>query len=181
MNRQINRLGQAVLLGMLALFLSFPSAIQIFAEKIEDNEEVSERLVDYPKVSSIKQLDRKIQEIAERQEQIMRRFDMLSERLGPMPQPPLPENLNRPQPQSPVQALVPLFTRALHEAKGIIKLCFFMGMIINILLAIWIFLDIRKRGEGSGIFIALALIAGVPAAIIYTLSRIADKKTGASS
>jgi apolipoprotein N-acyltransferase len=76
---------------------------------------------------------------------------------------------------------VPLFTRALHEAKGIIKLCFFMGMIINILLAIWIFLDIRKRGEGSGIFIALALIAGVPAAIIYTLSRIADKKTGASS
>ena len=45
-----------------------------------------------------------------------------------------------------------------------------------ILLAIWICTDIRKRGEGSGIFIALALLAGVPAAIIYTLVRIGDKK-----
>jgi hypothetical protein len=45
------------------------------------------------------------------------------------------------------------------------------------LAAIWIYTDIRKRGEGPGIFIALALIAGVPAALIYAVVRIGDKKT----
>jgi hypothetical protein len=50
-------------------------------------------------------------------------------------------------------------------------------IVCNILLAIWIFTDSRKRGEGSGIFIALALLAGVPAAIIYSLVRIGDKIT----
>ena len=48
---------------------------------------------------------------------------------------------------------------------------------INILIAVWIYTDIRKRGEGPGIFIALALIAGIPTAIIYALVRIADRKT----
>jgi len=52
-----------------------------------------------------------------------------------------------------------------------------IGLIFNILLAIWIYTDIRKRGEGSGIFIALALFAGIPAAIIYSIVRIGDKKT----
>jgi len=42
--------------------------------------------------------------------------------------------------------------------------------------AIWIFTDIRKRGEGHGIFVALALLAGIPTAIIYALVRIGDKK-----
>ncbi len=51
-----------------------------------------------------------------------------------------------------------------------------LGFIVcNTLLAIWIFTDSRKRGEGSGIFIALALVAGVPAAIIYSLVPIRDK------
>jgi hypothetical protein len=51
-----------------------------------------------------------------------------------------------------------------------------VGIVFNILLAVWIFTDIRKRGEGSGIFIVLALLAGIPAAIIYTLTRIGDRK-----
>ena len=60
--------------------------------------------------------------------------------------------------------------------------CFLMGLlalaaVINILLAVWIFTDIRKRGEGHGIFVALALVAGIPTAIIYALVRIGDKKS----
>jgi hypothetical protein len=52
----------------------------------------------------------------------------------------------------------------------------FLGCVVcNVLLAIWIFSDIRKRGEGSGIFVVLALVAGIPAAIIYSLVRIGDK------
>ena len=62
------------------------------------------------------------------------------------------------------------------DIAGLIKFCFLVAFIFNILIAIWIFTDIRKRGEGSGIFIVLALLAGVPAAIIYALVRIGDKR-----
>ena len=57
-----------------------------------------------------------------------------------------------------------------------VKLLFLIGILCNILLTIWIFTDIRKRGEGSGIFVALALVAGIPAALLYALVRIGDKK-----
>lgn len=49
-------------------------------------------------------------------------------------------------------------------------------LVCNILLAAWIYTDIRKLGQGHGIFIALALLAGFPAAILYALVRISDKK-----
>ena len=59
--------------------------------------------------------------------------------------------------------------------------CVVLGLLllvasIHILIAVWIFTDIRKRGEGHRIFVALALLAGIPAAIIYALVRISDKK-----
>jgi hypothetical protein len=44
-------------------------------------------------------------------------------------------------------------------------------------LASWIFTDIRKSGQGHGIFIVLALLAGFPTAILYALVRIGDKKS----
>ena len=56
-----------------------------------------------------------------------------------------------------------------------LRLIILACIVCNVLLAVWIYSDIRKRGEGSGIFIALALVAGIPAAIIYSLVRIADK------
>lgn len=48
--------------------------------------------------------------------------------------------------------------------------------ICHILLAFWIYTDIRKRGEGHGLFIILALLAGFPAAVVYALVRIGDRK-----
>jgi ABC-type maltose transport system permease subunit len=59
-----------------------------------------------------------------------------------------------------------------------LRLIILVWIACNILLAIWIYTDIRKRGEGSGIFVALALLAGIPVAIIYSLVRIADKVSG---
>ena len=56
-------------------------------------------------------------------------------------------------------------------------LIFLGALLFNILAAIWIYTDIRKRGEGPAIFIAMALIAGVPAALIYAVVRIGDRKT----
>jgi len=51
-----------------------------------------------------------------------------------------------------------------------------MGFVAcNILLAIWIFTDIRRRGDGPYILVVVALLAGIPTAIIYTLWRIGEK------
>ena len=50
--------------------------------------------------------------------------------------------------------------------------------IIHVMLAGWVFTDIRKRGEGHGIFVVLALLGGIPATILYALVRIGDAKRG---
>ena len=64
--------------------------------------------------------------------------------------------------------------KAIHDLVGLI---FLVALLFNILAAIWIYTDIRKRGEGPAIFIAMALVAGIPAALIYAVVRIGDKKT----
>ena len=88
----------------------------------------------------------------------------------PLPGAPMPPVA--PAPGQPHSAAA----KACKDIAGVIGLCLMIGFVFNILLAIWIFTDIRRRGEGSGIFIALALLAGIPAAIIYTLVRIGDRK-----
>jgi hypothetical protein len=92
---------------------------------------------------------------------------------------PGPENPRRPMPAvGPAgEPIAPAAAKALQDICGLLRLCVLVGIIFNILLAVWIFTDIRKRGEGSGIFIVLALLAGIPAALIYALTRIGDKKT----
>jgi hypothetical protein len=61
-------------------------------------------------------------------------------------------------------------------ALGLVGAALLVWLICNILLAAWIFTDIRKQGQGHGIFVALALLAGFPTAILYALIRIGDKK-----
>jgi hypothetical protein len=60
---------------------------------------------------------------------------------------------------------------------GILRVIVLVWLVCNVLLAAWIFTDIRKLGQGNGIFIALALLAGFPAAVLYALVRIGDKKS----
>lgn len=67
-------------------------------------------------------------------------------------------------------------TNLRKSIADMLGLCFLIAVVFNVLAAIWIFTDIRKRGEGSGLFVALALLAGIPAAIIYAIVRIGDKK-----
>ena len=88
-----------------------------------------------------------------------------------------PENM---QPQMPPTGWrPPMEGRPLHQGGGVLRLVSLVWIVCNILVATWIFTDIRKRGEGAGIFIALALVAGIPAAIIYCLVRIGDRASGA--
>jgi hypothetical protein len=60
---------------------------------------------------------------------------------------------------------------------GILRAILVVWVVCNVLLASWIFVDIRKLGQGHGVFIALALLAGFPAAILYAVVRIGDKKS----
>jgi hypothetical protein len=127
----------------------------------------------------LERLERRVNELAERQERLLRRMGDRMERQGPMAQ-PAGENLRQPMPP-PGAPLLPgphdppaaKLAKGLHDTLGLL---FLIGILCNVLLAIWIFTDIRKRGEGSGIFIAMALVAGIPAALIYALTRIGDKK-----
>ena len=134
-----------------------------------------------PAPERLERLERRVNDMAERQEQFMRRLGAQLERQRPVAR-PADENLRPPisppgVPGSPAPG--PRHPHAVKLVKGLsdaMGLLFLIGIVCNILLAIWIFTDIRKRGEGSGIFVALALVAGIPAAIIYALTRIGDKK-----
>jgi hypothetical protein len=144
----------------------------------------------------IERLERRLNEMAQRQEQFMRQMGTQQERQA-REAAPLREKMrermaqSRPEglgaapmpPGAPAPGLAtipaqphPVAAKACKDIAGLIGLCLMVAFIFNILIAIWIFTDIRKRGEGSGIFIALALLAGIPAAIIYTLVRIGDRK-----
>lgn len=81
--------------------------------------------------------------------------------------------------RGPVRVLWP-GNRAKAEvwcAVGLLKGALLVWLVCNVLLAAWVFTDIRKLGQGHGIFVALALLAGFPAAILYALVRLGDKKS----
>ena len=135
----------------------------------------------------LNRLERRVNALAERQEQLMRQAGGPPEGQGPMMRrfgPPQdqqgampsrdPENFR--QPMAPPGTPFPMAAKVLHDIEGMVRLMMLVWIICNILLAVWISSDIRKRGEGSGIFVALAVVAGIPAAIIYSLVRIGDKK-----
>ena len=57
-------------------------------------------------------------------------------------------------------------------AAPLLLLC----MVINILLTVWVYQDIKKRNTGSGIWIVVTLLAGLFGALVYALTRIGDNK-----
>jgi hypothetical protein len=135
----------------------------------------------------IERLEKRLNELAERQEQFMHRLGTQMERQGgrqgerqrPGVQPRNPRMRSQLPPPGAPGAPGPHDAQAAKAHKGLqdlLGMLLFIGVICNILLAIWIYTDIRKRNEGSGIFVAMALVAGIPAALIYALTRIGDKK-----
>ncbi|TAL02200.1 MAG: hypothetical protein EPO07_07565 [Verrucomicrobia bacterium] len=127
----------------------------------------------------LERLERRVNEMAERQEQMLQRMENQMERRRALGQQP-GENARQPLPPLAGPAAGVRDPNAARHAKGLhdlLGLLFLIGCLCNILLAIWIYTDIRKRNEGSGIFVAMAMVAGIPAALIYALTRIGDKKT----
>lgn len=136
-------------------------------------------------------LERRVNEMAQRQEQVLRELGARQQRQGPAAmersermrqRQPVPGVGQMPRPERPVvrpglaAPPVPEAPKVGKEILDLVRFCLFVGFIMNILIAIWIFTDIRKRGEGSGVFVALALLAGIPTAIIYAIVRIGDRK-----
>ena len=50
-------------------------------------------------------------------------------------------------------------------------------IVVHILLAIWVYTDIRQLNRGSGIWIVLVLLAGLLAAIVYAIVRLGDSRS----
>jgi hypothetical protein len=148
----------------------------------------------------MQRLEQRLNEMNQRQQQILNRMESLQGAMpgagrGNMPPPGAPMGARgggpgfRPMPAQGFEGVQPppaqewpngALTVRINRLGDMVRLCFLGFVICNILSAIWIFSDIRKRGEGPGIFVALALLAGIPAAIIYSLVRLGDRITVAA-
>jgi len=53
-------------------------------------------------------------------------------------------------------------------------LFFLACFVVHILVAVWVYKDIRARECGSGIWIAIALLAGLFGALVYAVVRLGD-------
>ena len=53
-------------------------------------------------------------------------------------------------------------------------------IVVHILLAIWVYMDIRQLNRGSGLWIVLVLLAGLLAAIVYAIVRLGDGRMAKS-
>ena len=62
-----------------------------------------------------------------------------------------------------------------HEKKGCGAIVLFC-IIVNILLAVWVYKDIREKTNSSGIWIVIVLLTGLFGAIVYAIVRLGDMK-----
>ena len=66
--------------------------------------------------------------------------------------------------------------RGRHHNKGsFLHLIFIISVIVRILAAIWVYQDIKARKTGSGLWIAITLLAGLIGALVYAVVRLEEK------
>ena len=61
---------------------------------------------------------------------------------------------------------------AMHGICALLMFCF----VVHILLAVWVYQDIRRRNSGSGIWIVITLLTGLFGAAVYALVRMGEKQ-----
>ncbi|MBN2377601.1 MAG: hypothetical protein JXD22_14470, partial [Sedimentisphaerales bacterium] len=62
-----------------------------------------------------------------------------------------------------------------NGAVPFILLC----LVVHILVTVWVYQDVRKRNACSGIWIAIALLAGLLGVLVYAVVRIGDNQQSA--
>ena len=70
----------------------------------------------------------------------------------------------------------PMMKERHHHFPRIIIPFLMMAFVVHILLAIWVYQDIRKKDSDSGIWIVITLLTGLCGAAVYAIVRIGDKK-----
>jgi len=60
------------------------------------------------------------------------------------------------------------------EGEGALGILLAICAVIHILVAIWVYMDIRQLNRGSGIWIIIALLAGLLGALVYAIVRLGD-------
>lgn len=63
-----------------------------------------------------------------------------------------------------------------HCRKGRMLPFVIVCFVVHILLAVWVFQDIRKRNAGSGIWIVIALLTGPLGTLVYAIVRLGNAK-----
>jgi hypothetical protein len=53
-------------------------------------------------------------------------------------------------------------------------------VVVHILVAVWVYTDIRKLNRGSGIWIVIALLTGLLGTLVYAVVRMGDARTESS-
>ena len=52
----------------------------------------------------------------------------------------------------------------------------FLIVVVHILVAVWVYQDIRKRNAGSGIWIVIALLTGLLGTLVYAVVRLGESQ-----
>ena len=60
------------------------------------------------------------------------------------------------------------------DDEGALGFLFLICGVVHILVAIWVYIDIRQLNRGSGIWIVIALLTGLLGALVYAVVRLGD-------
>jgi len=66
------------------------------------------------------------------------------------------------------------------DGRGVLGLILLICLTVHILLAVWVYMDIRQLNCGSGIWIVIALLTGLMGALVYAVVRIGDSRQKSS-
>jgi len=61
---------------------------------------------------------------------------------------------------------------------GPLAMLLIVCLVVRVLVAVWIYQDIRLRNAGSGLWIVLGLLGGLLAALVYAVVRLGDTDNG---
>jgi uncharacterized membrane protein (DUF106 family) len=70
--------------------------------------------------------------------------------------------------------------RAREGHKGEAAPLLLVLLVVNILVAIWVYMDIRQLNRGSGIWIVITLLTGLLGALVYAVVRLGDGRPAKS-
>jgi Flp pilus assembly protein TadB len=60
------------------------------------------------------------------------------------------------------------------KCEGILGVLLLICAVVHILVAVWVYMDIRQLNRGSGLWIVIALLTGLLGALVYAVVRIGD-------